>query len=51
MQKWGDFTLLSHKSNQYNSIPLLFLMPIQKNMKVAIGKQIKALRKNKGVSQ
>ena len=51
MQKSGSFTLFSHKSNQYNSIHLLFLMPIPNNMKIAIGKQIKALRKNKGVSQ
>ncbi len=41
----------SHKSNQYNSIHLLFLMPTPHNMQIAIGKQIKALRKNKGVSQ
>jgi DNA-binding XRE family transcriptional regulator len=51
MRKSGNLSLNSHKSNQYNSIHLLFLMPIQNNMKIAIGKQIKALRKNKGVSQ
>jgi DNA-binding XRE family transcriptional regulator len=47
----GIFTLILHKSNQNNFILLLFLTPILNNMNVAIGKQIKALRKNKGVSQ
>lgn len=50
---------LKHYANNYNIINLiapnrlnlLFLMPISNNMKITIGKQIKALLKNKGVSQ
>ena len=51
MRKSGNLSLNSDKRNQYNSIHLLLLMPMPNNMKIAIGKHIKALRKNKGVSQ
>ena len=51
MRKSGNLSLNSHKCNQYYLLHLLFLTPIPNNMKEAIVKQIKAPRKNKGVSQ